>query len=483
MNHVLERILTPLDSTLRDVLRVIDRGAQGVAFLVDNETNTFKGLVTDGDVRRALLKGASLEETVVSSVELSKAVTVKTGTSFNKILELFSPAVRVIPILDENDNIVDVAVYDKRRFFPIAEPQIDEKEWQYVSDCVLSGWVSSNGKYVKQFEDIFADFCTTKYGVSTSSGTTALHLALLAGNVGVGDEVIVPSLTFIATANAVRYVGATPVFADSEIATWNLDSEKLESLITKKTKAIIPVHLYGQPVNMKPIMELADTYNLLIIEDAAEAHGAEYKGQKVGSIGHIGVFSFYGNKIVTTGEGGMVVTSDSEIAQRVRILRDHGMDPERRYYHTVLGYNYRMTNLQAALGVGQMEKIDTILLKKRRIAAWYRTIFSEIKGITFPEEAPWGKSVYWLSSILIDKERFSFTRDELIVKLKDRGIETRPVFYPVHRQPVYDLDLSLPVAERISFSGISLPSSPKLEKESVFEIGECIVNLLQEERV
>ncbi len=478
-NNALHKLIAPVDSSLRDILHVIDQGAQGVALLTDSDSMKFRGLVTDGDVRRALLQGASLENSIISCVNVSRAVTVTTDTPFNKILELFTPTIRIIPILDQKERVVDIAVYDKRRSFPVAEPSIDEKEWQYVSDCVLSGWVSSTGKYVNQFEKMFAEFCTTKYAISTSNGTTALHLALLAGGIGPGDEVIVPSLTFIATANAVLYVGATPVFVDSEESSWNLDPEKIESLVTEKTRAIIPVHLYGQPADMDPILKLAGKYNLLVVEDAAEAHGAEYKGQKVGSIGEIGIFSFFGNKIVTTGEGGMLVTDDPEIARQARVLRDHGMDPEKRYWHNVLGYNYRMTNLQAALGVGQMEKIETILLKKRKIAEWYREIFMDVDGVSFPEEVPWGKSVFWLCSILIEPARFNMSRDELILRLKDEGIETRPVFYPVHKQPVYNSSMQLPVAEKLSSKGISLPSSPKLDQQSVIEIGNCILGMLK----
>ena len=360
---------------------------------------------------------------------------------------------------------------------PIAEPLIDDTELQYVSECILSGWVSSTGKFVNQFEEMFADFCQTKHAITTSNGTTALHLALLAADIGAGDEVLVPTLTFVATANAVTYTGAKPVFIDSEPNSWNIDPSKIEEAITPKTKAIIPVHLYGHPADMEPLQKICAKHNLILIEDAAEAHGAMYKGQKVGSLGDLGIFSFFGNKIITTGEGGMVVTNNDEYADKIRILRDHGMEKDRRYWHPVLGYNYRLTNIQAALGVAQMEKIDHILLKKIQNAGWYNTLLQNIKGITLPHEMDWAKNVYWLYSILIDKKKFGLSRDELMVRLQEKGIETRPLFYPVHSQPIYATGESFPVAKNISKSGLSLPSSVKLTEQSINKITATIRHL------
>jgi perosamine synthetase len=302
-------------------------------------------------------------------------------------------------------------------------------------------------------------------------------LALLALDIGPGDEVIVPTLTFIATANAVTYTGACPVFVDSEPDTWNIDPNLIEEAITSRTKAIIPVHLYGHPANMDPILEIAARYGLAVIEDAAEAHGARYKGRRVGGIGDIGAFSFYGNKIITTGEGGMVVTNRADLAEKVRMLRDHGMSPERRYWHPVLGYNYRMTNLQAALGVAQMEKIDIILSTKQRIAQAYKERLREVPGITLPPEASWAQNVYWLYSILVDAEIFGHTRDDLRTRLSEQGIETRPLFPPVHTQPIYNRGQCLPVAERLAATGLSLPSAASLKFEDVARAAEAVVGL------
>lgn len=476
MKETITNISVSYTSILREVLHTIDKGALGIALLVDPECNVFKGIVTDGDVRRALLQGHGLE-TPVSKISRPKTITAPAGTPIEKISVLFSDPVRVVPLLDENSIVVDLAIFDRRIYLPVAEPVLDEKELLYVNECILTGWVSSAGKYVKKFENIFADFCGTRYAISTSNGTTALHLALLACDIGPGDEVIVPSLTFIATANAVLYTGAKPVFVDSEPDTWNIDPAYIEKAVTDKTKAIIPVHLYGHPADMDPILEIADQNGLSVIEDAAEAHGALYKDHKVGSLGRIGIFSFYGNKIITTGEGGMVVTDSDKLAEKIQILRDHGMEKTRRYWHPVIGYNYRLTNIQAALGVAQMEKIERILAKKRKIAKTYENALKDVPGLTLPVEASWGKNVYWLYSVIVDEKKFGMNRDTLMQKLKEQNIGTRPIFLPVHMQPIYKTGQTLPVAERLSFQGLSLPTSVNLSTEDVVKIARSIENM------
>ena len=251
---------------------------------------------------------------------------------------------------------------------PIAEPDIGQEEIRNVTEAVKSGWISSKGQFIKDLEEQFARYFNVNFGASTSNGTSALHLALDALGIKMGDEVIVPTLTFIASANVVKYTGARPVFVDSHPDYWCIDPEKIEEKITDRTKAIMPVHLYGHPCDMDPIVRIAKKHDLFIVEDCAEAHGAEYRGKKVGSFGIISCFSFYGNKIITTGEGGMCLTNDKELAEKIRILRDHGMSPEKRYWHDVVGFNYRMTNLQAAIGVAQLAKLDKFIEKKRKIA-------------------------------------------------------------------------------------------------------------------
>lgn len=361
-------------------------------------------------------------------------------------------------------------MHGNQPFIAVAEPEIGKEELAYVTDAVESGWVSSLGKYIPMFEESFAEFCGSRFGVASSNGTTALHLALLAVGVGPGDEVIVPTLTFVATANAVTYTGARPVFVDSEPVTWNLDPSLIEAKITSKTKAIIPVHLYGHPAEMDSILEIAHRHRLFVIEDAAEAHGATYKDQRVGSLGHIGCFSFYGNKMVTTGEGGMSVTDDEALAEKMRDLRDHGMSKQRRYWHPIIGYNYRMTNIQAALGVAQMERIDSMIARKRCIARWYNASLGKIQGITLPPEEPWGETVYWLYSVLIE-DGFGVGRDEVMARLKAVGIDSRPFFYPMHVLPPYYFnEQQFPVAEALSRKGISLPSGVTLREDQIERI-------------
>ena len=363
---------------------------------------------------------------------------------------------------------------DKKTFLPVAVPSLDGNEAKYVLDCVESGWVSSLGKYIPSFEQSFADFCEARYGIAVSNGTVALHLALATLGIGPGDEVIVPTLTFVATANAVRYVGATPVFADSDPRTWTLDPEDVARKATVKTKAIIPVHLYGHPVDMQPLMDLAQARNLFVLEDAAEAHGALYRNQKVGGIGHLNCFSFYGNKIITTGEGGMLTTNDAKLAERARFLRDHAMSPERRYWHTEVGYNFRMTNIQAALGLAQMERIEAFIEHKRWLAQRYNQLLADVPGVTLPPEAAWAKSVYWMYSILLD-DRFPMDRDTFMTRLKEQGIDSRPFFYPVHALPPYQSSgVHFPVAEDLSRRGINLPSGMKMQEADVVRVAEEI---------
>ncbi|VBB08531.1 degt/dnrj/eryc1/strs aminotransferase [Lucifera butyrica] len=359
---------------------------------------------------------------------------------------------------------------------PIAQPKLNGNEMMYVMDCLETNWISSKGKYIELFEKQFAQYMNVAHAVTTSNGTTALHLSLLAFGVAPGDEVIVPTLTFVATANAVRYCGATPVFADAEGETWNIDPQAIEAKITPRTKGIIAVHLYGHPADMDPIMDIARRYGLFVVEDTAEAHGAEYKGRKVGTIGDVGAFSLYGNKIITTGEGGMITTNNAALAAKIMLLKGQGMDPERRYWHPVIGYNYRMTNIQAAIGLGQLEKIDWHIENRLRVARLYRERLSSFRELTLPAKKPWAKNVYWLFTVLLNTDKIS--RDCVTARLATAGIETRPVFYPVHMLPPYvrsERSAGFPVAERISRSGFNLPTYADLTEAEVAYICEQLI--------
>lgn len=356
---------------------------------------------------------------------------------------------------------------------PIAEPLLGEEELNNVIEAIKSGWISSRGKYIPEFEEKFVRYCGVSHGIATSNGTVALHLALVALGIGSGDEVIIPTLTFIATANAVSYTGAIPVFADSHPDYWCLDPEKIEERVTVRTRAIIPVHLYGHPCDMDPIMDIAKRHNLYVVEDAAEAHGAEYKDRKVGSFGDIACFSFFGNKILTTGEGGMCLTDNEHLAERMMILRDHGMNPNRKYWHDVIGFNYRMTNMQAAIGVAQIGKVEGIIARKREVAGIYNSLFNGVDGVALSTEMPWARHVYWMYSILVQDD-FGMDRNDLMNKLQTEGIETRPVFYPVHIMPPYKKSESIAVAEDLSRRGICLPSTVNLTAEQIEYIVDTI---------
>jgi len=364
---------------------------------------------------------------------------------------------------------------------PVAEPKFGGREQEYVTDCILSSWVSSKGKYVTQFESMFAAYCGVPYGVATFNGTIALHLVLAALNIGPGDEVIVPSLTFVATANAVAYTGATPVFVDSEPETWNLDPAAVEAAITPRTRAIIPVHLYGHPADMDAIRNIARAHSLTVIEDAAEAHGATYKGRRVGSLGDAAIFSFMGNKIITTGEGGIVVTADRALAERCFFLHNHARQPENPYWHTEVGFNYRMTNLQAALGVAQMEQLDDFIAIRRRNAAHYMARLRDVPGLTMPPQASWAQNVYWMFAPLIEPE-FGLPRDAVMAGLAEKGIETRPFFSPIHTMPMYDTGQSLPVAERLSARGINLPSGCTLTPDQIDYVCDALESMRKSPR-
>lgn len=356
---------------------------------------------------------------------------------------------------------------------PVLDVMMDDEEVQNITEAVKTGWISWRGHFVADFEAGFSKYIGTKYGISAFNGTVALHLAIAALGIGKGDEVIVPSFTYVASANAVAYTGAKPVFVDSTKEYWQMDPSKLEEKITKKTKAIMPVHLYGHPCDMDPIIKIAKEHDLYIVEDCAEAHGAEYKGRKVGSFSDISCYSFFANKIITTGEGGMCLTDDSELDERMRTLRNHGVPtkPKDPYWHDTIGFNYRMTNLQAALGVAQLKKIDKLIGLRRKLAENYRKAFGKSKDIVGSPEMPWAKSVYWAYGILVKDMK---TRDNVRTELAEQGIETRPFFHPATDMPMYKEKAPYPVAKELSERGMNLPSGPPVTEQDIKIIAEAV---------
>lgn len=372
---------------------------------------------------------------------------------------------------------------------PVNQPLLNGREKELLAQCIDTGWISSDGPFVKELEDKFSQYIGVKYGVAVCNGTAAIEASLFGIGIEKGDEIIMPSFTIISCAIAAIRLGAKPVLVDIEPDTWTMDVSQIESKISDKTKAILPVHIYGHPVDMDPVFELADKYDLMIVEDASEVHGAEYfskvKGNKwfkCGSMGDVASFSFYANKIITTGEGGMVVTDDKVIAERAASYRNLCFKPEKRFYHTELCYNFRMSNLQAAIGVAQIERVEEFISIKRRLAEYYRQRLSVIPGVRFQIEKPYAKSVYWMYSIELDGSSV-IDAEMMINGLKKKGIGTRPFFTGLHTQPVLQ-DMGLfkkeeyPKTERASRQGLYLPSSLILTKAQIGEVCNAIDEIM-----
>jgi perosamine synthetase len=364
---------------------------------------------------------------------------------------------------------------------PVAAPDLSGNEERYVVDAIRSSWISSTGPYVSRFEAEFAELAGTRAAVAVSNGTVALHLALLALGIGPGDEVLVPSLTYVATANAVRYVGAEPVFVDVDPETWCIDPSGVEAAATDRSRAVIAVHLYGHPADMDAVNAVGARRGLSVIEDAAEAHLARYRGRPVGSLARLATFSFYGNKIFTAGEGGALTLDDPDLERRIRMLRGQGMDPERRYYFPIIGYNYRLTNLACAMLCAQLERRGEILERRRRIFEAYRARLEGIPGIGFQPVAQWAEPAHWLFCITVDSGRFGRTRDDLATLLAEQGIETRPFFVPLHQLPPFERRSrergeTLPVTDRLAATGLNLPTFNALVDSDLDRIAGIIIS-------
>lgn len=430
-------------------VRRLDANCLGVAFAVD-DAGRFTGVVHADDLGPNLAPGAKLREAPRANGGAGRA--------------------QIQPVLDAERRPVDFTSPARTRRIPIGEPDLRGNELKYVSECVTTGWISSQGEFVRRFEREFAARLGVEHALAVSNGTVALHLALAAFGIGAGDEVIVPDLTFAATINTVMLCGATPVIVDIDPATWNMDPKAVARAVTKRTKAIMPVPLYGQPVDMDAINAIAAAHKLIVIEDAAEAVGASYRGTPCGALADSGCFSFFSNKVLTTGEGGMVVFRDPAVAQRARMLRDHGMEPTRRYWHNELGFNYRLTNLQAAVGCAQLERLDGFLTRKQSMARRYEERLSQYKEITLPARIADTVNSYWMMSILIDFAGLGMERDAFMERLSRAGVETRPLFYPLHAMPPYRgfaQGQSFPHSDRISAAGLSLPSGVMLSDDDI----------------
>ena len=465
------------NQTVRECMVVIDEHAKRISFILEN--GILVGVVTDGDIRRALLNDTKLDEPI-NSIMNEDFVSFQVGTDSKIIREKFNKRVRYIPLVDGNGYLVDIADPQGNFRISVLEPSMQGNELNYVSECIKTNWISSQGKFVNEFEKVFEDFHPQTYALAVSNGTVALHLSLIALGIKQGDEVIVPSLTFAASANAVIHSGAKPVFCEVDPETWCIDPCEVEKLISPRTKAIMPVHLYGHPCEMDVLRSICDKSKLLMIEDSAEALGSQWKGQKVGTFGDAATFSFFGNKTITTGEGGMILFQDSKVAQRARILRDHGMSKDRRYWHDFVGYNYRLTNIQAAIGVAQMEKFQKILEKKITISKFYDSILHGSDGIVkLPFQPKHSIHSNWLYGIILDKK---INRENISSELLALGIETRPFFFPLHTMPPYmeyKKSNSLSHSIDLSSQGLSLPTSVDLTDNELQSISLSVKRVLK----
>lgn len=459
---MIKKIICKANDSLIEAMKIINENAMGIAFVVDQQ-NKLCGTITDGDIRRALLKDIGLQEKV-KNIILKEFAFGYISDSYEFLQKRIDHRVKIIPLVNEQMEVEDYFEYKQDVYFPVAIPNLNGNEFKYLTDAFMSTWISSSGEYITRFENEFSSYSDCTYGVACSNGTVAIHLALIALGIGAGDEVIIPDLTFAATINTVLHANATPVIVDVEENSWCIDPIEIEKAITSKTKAIIPVHIYGQSCDMGAIMEIAKKHNLKVIEDCAEAHGAMYNWQKVGSFGDIGCFSFFGNKVITTGEGGMCVTNNAELDEKIRVLRDHGMSKTKRYWHDVIGYNYRMTNLQAAIGLAQLERIEEIHKNRRKYEDNYREILDNDK-FTFQNDINKHNRITWLVSVLLDE---NIDREKYIVTLKEKGIDARPFFYPLSDMDIYKeyCKAETVVTHKLSKVGLNLPTYESLKSMS-----------------
>jgi perosamine synthetase len=482
MRKALNELVIEKKHSIESAVQKMTDSGSSYLFVVD-EKKKLVGLLTDGDLRRALLKRVSLQ-TELHEIMQKSFTSAHVDDEREKVFSLFSDKISFIPLIDENGILVDFVTRDRNRSFPLAEPLLNGNELQYVTECVSSGWISSQGNFVKKFEEMFAEIhgISSQQVVAVSNGTTALHLAIASLGIGKGDEVIVPDFTFAASANAVAHAGATPILVDVESETWCICPEAFEKAITPRTKAVMPVHLYGHPAKMDEILAIAKKHNLYVIEDCAESLGARYNKKLTGVLGDAGTFSFFGNKTITTGEGGMVTFKNVATANRARMLRDHGMSKEKRYWHLEVGFNYRMTNLQAAIGVAQLERFQEILKKKAEIGRIYRSIFEGMWQLELPPNLAPSDPTCWIFTLMISK-KCEFKREKLMDALLRKGIETRATFFPLHEMPAFEeyltKDRSFKNSKDFSERGISLPSSVTLSESDVRQIGSAVKSVIE----
>ena len=482
MKLSIDNLFVELPIKYKEALKIIELNGLGIIFFIDANKKLI-GSFSDGDSRRVILKETPLPKTIEINSYLynKKPHYLPFNCQISEIWAQFHQNIKCVPLVDSKMNVVDFSTPSRVRKFPILEPSIGDDEINNLLECANTGWISSQGRFIKEFEDNFSVYLEGGHPVAVSSGTAALQLGMLALGIGVGDEVIVPNFTFGASINAIIHVGATPVLVDVDPETWTLSLKSIVGAINKKTKAIMPVHVYGQAAHIDEINKIAKNNNLSIVEDCAEALGGTYKERLIGRDGDATCFSFFANKLITTGEGGMVVFKDKNIAEKAKIMRDHGMNPQKKYWHEFAGVNFRMTNMQAAIGVAQLKRINSFLSKRKSVFKSYDKNFKSNDQLLLLPNNSWSENSYWLYTLLL-KEFTEQKRDKLLKTLSGRGIDARPGFYPLHKMPPYEKysdGSDYPISSFLGSSLINLPSSPSLSSDEVDHIGQIVINELE----
>ena len=475
----IKKFKVTIQSNIKDALLKINSNHKGICFVVD-KYDILKGVITDGDIRRALLNGYKLNSKI-SKIIKRKFIYLNIKSEKKKITKYFNQAIRIIPLVNNNKKLVSFIEDDSK--ISLAKPSLDGNELRYLTNCINTGWISSTGKYVRLFEKKFSKYTKIKHSLAVSNGTVALQLAIKTLDIGFNDEVIVPNLTFASPVNAVIHAGAKPVFVDVNEKTFCIDENLIEKKISKRTKAIIVVHLYGHPANMKKIFRIANKYNLKIIEDCAEALSSFYNKKHVGNFGDVATFSFFGNKLITTGEGGMICFNSKKLRDKAEILRDHGMSKNKKYWHEQVGFNFRMTNIQGAIGCAQLERINWFVKQKNILVKNYQKELSKINFITLPYQDKNVINSYWLYTIKIDSNLKKY-REKILVKMNSRGIETRPIFYPMNFMKPFKKYLNkrdkFPISKKLFETSISLPSAYDVKKNDVIKVRNFLKNYIFE---
>ncbi|MDA9642689.1 aminotransferase class I/II-fold pyridoxal phosphate-dependent enzyme [Nitrosomonadales bacterium] len=478
----IDNLFVELPIDFKEALKTIEINGLGIIFFIDSNKKLI-GSFSDGDSRRVILKETSLPKMIEKNSDFynKKPHYLPFDCQISEIWTLFHHNIKCVPLVDNDMNVVDFSTSSRVRKFPILQPDIGDEEINNLLECANTGWISSQGRFIKEFEVDFSGYLNGGHAVAVSSGTAALQLGMLALDIGANDEVIVPNFTFGASINAIIHVGAIPVLVDVDPETWTLSLKAIEAAINKNTKAIMPVHLYGQSAHIDEINKIAKNNNLHIVEDCAEALGGTYKKRLIGRDGDATCFSFFANKLITTGEGGMVVFKDKKTADKAKIMRDHGMSPQKKYWHEFAGVNFRMTNMQASIGVAQLKKINHFLLKRKNVFQRYDKHFKSNSQLLLLPKNSWSENSYWLYTLVVS-EFTEKKRDKLLKALSDRGIDARPGFYPLHKMPPYQKysnGSDYPISSFLGTSTINLPSSPGLTYDEIDHIAQIVINELE----